>query len=37
MYLPNSTSCANEGIRLKADKSAVIGVKIVSDPRFFWQ
>ena len=25
MYLPISTSCAKEGLRAKADKSAVIG------------
>lgn len=29
MYMPNSTSCAKEGIMAKADKSAVNVQKIV--------
>lgn len=37
MYFPSSTSCAKEGIGVKADKSAVNFVKFGAGLGFFWQ
>lgn len=37
MYLPISTSCAKEGMGVKADKSAVNVVGSGDGRGFFWQ
>jgi hypothetical protein len=37
MYVPNSTSCANEGIARKADKSTVNHGELGHVLGFFWQ